>query len=124
MGQPLLLQLAGQLPVPLRGLTLQVQAPVGALRQVTVEPLGLFQQDGQKVAVISSLDAATGLMSLGVLRREASDVAGGGEILSVRLTPARAGPLALSVAKVTPISTDSQAVAVDAMAPLVLQVQP
>lgn len=124
VGQPLLLQLAGQLPVPLRGLTLQVQAPVGALRQVTVEPLGLFQQDGQKVAATSSLDAATGLMSLGVLRREASDVAGGGEILSVRLTPARAGPLALSVAKVTPISMDSQAVAVEAMAPLVLQVQP
>jgi len=123
-GEVFEVSLMGDLAEPLRGFTLQAHVnPGGGTKLVGTAPGGLFTEDNAQVSNTAAVDPQTSLLSVGVLRSDASVVSGQGEIARLKFQVNKPGTFTLSDPQVQPISLRKQLPSV-VLPPLVIQVQP
>ena len=122
-GEPFDLVLEGDLSAPLRGLSLRASAPAGLLKLLDTQPGGLFTEGGNEAGTTAALDAKTGALQAGVIRKAASVATGSGELLRLRLQAQAVGTLTLVDAAADLVSMRKQLPAVP-LPTYTVQVQP
>ena len=110
--------------LPLRGMPMELSYDKARLQLVDTEEGEFFKQNGAATSFSKSGDNATGKLTVGVIRNQATGAQGDGVALLLKFKALTPGVAPLQLDKFTPLTLGAGAPAVAGIAPLLVRVDP
>jgi general secretion pathway protein D len=110
--------------LPLRGMPTELSYDKARLQLIDAEEGEFFKQNGAATSFSKGGDNATGKLTVGVIRNQATGAQGDGVALLLKFKALTSGVAQLQLDKFTPLTLGASAPAAVAIAPLLVRVDP